>query len=831
MANRVNEIFIGSEHLSTDGRDIKHPALIKLYRTINAGKISEEMIKFIGLDLETNHLTAELKLLGFWNGKAYKYYTSNFIDILFQFVKYASDNNFTFAHWNKLDPTVIYKQFLLQIDDEEIRYKSLERYGKISGEWNKKEKEWTLPPVIEIDMGDYKFGIQNAVRSSIKFFYYNKILKELNTCWAYDIAGLFQNKLEDEAKDRLPYYSKVDQSAHLVDWDRFNNDKYYRKEIVLKSNELDARAVYDLAGQINEEFKRAFGYYPRSLISQGSFARAALVAVITNQYKNLEDEKKRTAILRDLQSICITTHIDAWNKKHDKKVIQDFYQCMVEAYSAGYIEAIRYGYTKEAYFTDIASAYPGVIQYLYDLTDSIVSSGTGEPPHIDKSYCFIRGKVNIPDIDFIPITIKHYFHKSTNIRAVGEYYASYMLDERDYLSSLGAKFTDEKWFNVETKGILSPIAEVVKEFTALRDKLIALNDSAQYSAKIANNSCYGILFEAVPVYELDDENDIIKTGYSAGEFFNPLYASIITGRTRILLAKAGQAIENNGGKVILLMTDSVFWEGSADMLPNEMWREKKTLGFYEKPVKVFDMICLGSGRYGYSTIGKNGKEKYIAKRRGLNASGIVDIGQDPLQQSSIITEFNWWNMLKMACKNNQTTIKVKVRLLISVGVVLGNHKYKINDLGLVTEEFRDIELIVGGDKRYIPVKAGDPNILLKELVKTNSLTLTYDEILYKGLYDGTLPNLREMCNKLDFKTKHEKVKEANKKNRKTFYDKNKEKVRLPINENYKRLREAGYSSLEAKKYSNRSLENIEFLLLNSVNINKNMVGGKPIKPN
>jgi hypothetical protein len=46
--------------------------------------------------------------------------------------------------------------------------------------------------------------------------------------------------------------------SEIVDWKRYKTDEDYRKNIVLKSNELDARACYDLGIIIQEDFKKAF---------------------------------------------------------------------------------------------------------------------------------------------------------------------------------------------------------------------------------------------------------------------------------------------------------------------------------------------------------------------------------------------------------------------------------------------------------------------------------------------------------------------------------------------------------------------------------------------
>jgi hypothetical protein len=934
MAKRQNELFIGKEHMNIEGRSIKHPALIHHYATVNLKKVSDHPIELIGLDLETNHLTSELKLLGFYHHDKYAYYTDNFLEVLFGYIKYAKSDNCVIAYWNRLDPFVLYKQFLYLMKPDDIEV-SLSKYGHISGEWNKKDASWDVEPVTKVKIGNYIFGIKNVIRSSIQFYFYDIEMRELKTVWAYDIAQLYHYGLEREAKDRLPYYTKVDESAHLVDWERFNNDEEYKNNIVLKSNELDARAVRDLGIIIQNEFKTAFEYYPKSLISQGSLARASIVAKILKKYESLEDEKEITKnALADIKSIGIINYYDEWLTKYGQDVLKDLYALSCEAYSGGYIEAIRYGYAKEAYYADLASAYPAVEVELYDLRHAKITHGTGTPPHIDKSYCFIRGVVDIPeDVQFHPITIKHPIYKSTNIRAVGQYKASYTIDERDYLLELGATFTDEVWYNIETTGELSLLASIVKEFIDLRTKLKADGNSAEYMAKIAANSTYGILFEATDTYEeslvekqinykekdtyykdalkrfqkrinldairsdleyhlgsdakklyamwhssmtrqtpemvkqeleamgiyLESNNNVdlmleidalyrkdayievndtikkletIKMGYRAGEFFNPIFASYITARTRIKLARAANEIEKAGGKVILLMTDSVFWTGNADMMPRYMYKDKKTLGYFEKPELIKDMLCLGSGRYGYTAFNKKTSkwEKMVSKKRGLNATAL----QDP--EGIMITDFSWYDALKQAAQEQTEKMVVNVRTLISVGLVyhtkelknvildekkniVGTLKISYNDLGKIIKQKREVDLIVGGTKRFYDKGIHNPKILLKSLVDTKSLDLGYGMTGNDSYVDQTLPELRSMMMLKEAKTSKEKNKKNIDKAQKKYYNKNKSKfkkqyqnkrdsIRSVQRDKYQFLKGLGYSTKLARKLSTWSIEKI-----------------------
>ena len=797
MARRVNELFIGADKLSLEGRSIKHPALIRVYATPNVNKISDEMINLIGLDIETNHLTGELKLLGIYDGYNYHHYyneVNNWISILFKWIRYCDKQDKNIAYWSKLDPFIIFKQFHEYMNDKDI-HRSMLHFSKVSGEWDK-GKGWTIKPLTEVKIGDYYFGIKNVIRSSMQFYFYKKGWDNLRTVWSYDIKELYESGLEKEASLRLDYYSKIDQSVHLVDWTKYETDSNY-KALVLRSNELDSRAVYDLGLIIQKEFKTAFNYYPRVLISQGSMARASIVAVLTDKYKD------KDKVSKEINSIGFISHYDNWIEQYGGDTVKDLYALSMEAYSGGQIETYRYGYSKEGYTADITSAYPSVIVGLYDLRGSKITKGSGEPPHIQYSYSFIRGEVNIPDgVDYHPLTIKHPLHLETNIRAIGEYRASYTLEERDFLVSLGATFTNEVWYNIETKGELSPLAEVTRDFVDLRAKLRAEGNTAQFMAKISMNSIYGILYEAVDTYvEVGDKT--AKDGYRAGEFFNPIYATIITSRTRLTISKACHSIVKNGGKPILVMTDSIFWQGSEDMLPSDLWRETKTLGYFEKPDKVNDIVCLGSGRYGYT----NDKGYTQSKRRGLNIIHIHDPAGIPTE------EFNWLQALKIAYKNNTTDLNIMVRSLISVGQVLGNHSYTNKDLGRVVETKRQVDLIVGATKRSYSNDIKNAKKLMRGLIDTKPLYLSRGMTGEDILQDQTLPELRQLMMVKEVITRKEREQEVSRKTSKRYYNKNRDQVNDKRSNVYSQLRELGYTSKEALSMRAWSMDKIKNKLI------------------
>lgn len=908
MARRSNELFIGREYMNREGTSNKHPALISLYANVNANKISEDPIDVEALDIETDAKTGEMKLLGVY-GESYRFFTENFLSIIEALARTCMRTDKALAYWNKLDPLVIYRVLLNGLPDKEARYRSLVRFGKVCGEWNKEDEKWDVKPVIELEFDDgYIFGIKQVIRSSIQFFMKAPAWENIETVWAFDIAQLFPSHLAEEAK-RFDWYSKVDESAHEVDWERFWNEKHYREEIVLKSNFYDAKACKELAVVIQEDFKAAFGFYPRTLISQGSLARSAVAAALYKRYEydHTDEKELMKKVAEEMKSIGFMSYYDDWAEKYGKETVKDIYCMSTEAYSGGYIDSIRYGYAKKGWYADIASAYPAVIAELDDLRGARVEGGKGEPPRPKHGYVLIRGTVTIPKhIHYHPLTVKHPLYPDTNIRPVGTFKGAYLLEERDYLKERGATFQNEEWYVIETSGNKSALAGVCNDFIELRKRLKEQGSSSEYMAKIAANSLYGILYEAVDthkdetvektvemehkddyyieilsqykngidfgdyvtnlkshydsdfgkvramwhsddgiqpdvvaeelksmgmgikaehpadiVIEIDGlyrmhmhkhkakvtvyEEEVVRNGYRAGEFWNPIYAAIITARTRLTLAKAADAIEKKGGKPIVLMTDSITWQGDADMLPRELVKEQKTLGYFEPPEEVKDIVCLGTGRYGYK-YREGGEWKEESKKRGLNARNLHD------PASGELNAFSWVKALDIMREAKTSKIDVNVRLLVSVGIILHRNELSEESLGRIVDEKRNVDALVGMNKRHLLHDLDDIETLTHSLVDTEPVELLPAMFGVDEVPDQTYPVLRGELMKKVLVTKNENRKNKGKKRVAKYYAKNRAAIRSDCRRKYAMLKRLGFNASEATRYSNWSDASIDLLL-------------------
>ena len=891
---RKNELFIGKDYMYIEGRSIKHPALIDHYATVKPNKTNDSMIPLIGTDIETNHLTGEMRLLGFtvFNQNQeiteekllnldleYKYVpiVEDHLVNLAGMIKYACKNGLNFAFWNKLDANEILRLFITHDYSKEKEDMILERFGSVGGEWNKKQEIWEVMPVCFYQTETFTVGIKQAIRSSLNFFYHDHISGKMYTTWAFDVAGLYQGGLEKEAGGRFKWYSKIDDSAHLVDWKRFNSDSYYRKEIVLKSNELDCLGASALGYLVQIQFEEAFDSYPASLISAGSLARSAVTAEIERslraKYKeDIDsgelDEKDLMEMKRnDVKSIGIISTLDTWLESGtEEKYVKDFYALASETYSGGQIEALAYGYAKEGWYADIASAYPAIIQNLYDLRGSKLIKGKGKPKRIKNAYILIRGKISVPnDLVSHPITIKHpQAIADTNIRPAGEFWASYTIDEREYNESVGCTFKEETWYAVVTKGEYSVMREVVHNLIDLRKHFKSIGSSTESLIKQIVNSLYGIQFEAVPMHE-DIDGKPVKIGYRAGEFWNNLFASYITSRTRIIISSASEAIKRAGGQPILQMTDSILWKGTKDMIPEKLeyqWgesgiKEEKTLGYFETPEKVEDIVCFGTGRYGFEQTSDKG-EYATNKRRGLHISGLINTMSLKVQKISVyklkeeihtITSviindheldrkyynfkdhklkffielklsdnvvikfmretFKWKYVLEEMVKQNNVSINVNVRTLASAGLVKSRNDLDAYDLGRVMEEERDVDVLSGQLKRVFPPKIKSPYVLSKEMVSTYMLTMNYNVYVENDYVNGTLPYLRALMEQKTMKYREEKLEESKRKADEKYNAKrDREESNRIRREKYKKLRQAGVDREKARKLQNRSWEDV-----------------------
>jgi hypothetical protein len=248
------------------------------------------------------------------------------------------------------------------------------------------------------------------------------------------------------------------------------------------------------------------------------------------------------------------------------------------------------------------------------------------------------------------------------------------------------------------------------------------------------------------------------------DYFNPIIAGWLTMNCRLLLSRACVSIIRNGGKVIFMQTDSVAWEGRETDLDKEFWTESKTPGFFEKPEQINQLVSLGAGRYEYT---KN-NDRFVSKKRGLHLTDLLD------DEGAVVSDFSW----KKALLENigKEKIKAKVRVLISPAAAMIQKRWSLEDIGRVIDDEREIDLLVGQQKRSLAINSHLLSNLHREMFYSEPLYLSHG-LDGTGTLDYTLPELREMVGDKEFITSETRSKNNRNQATRNYREKNKNKIK------------------------------------------------------
>ena len=599
--------------LHAQGANFKllHPLLIGKYGRM--GKhFRDDPFDTVGLDIETVATTGEPKLMGFSYGHGYHSLLNPTLETFFPIVKNIIDNapGASLSVWGNLDI-----QCILRLFDPTMEERLYISRG-ISANFKNGEFEGS-PPIVRY-MG------KDATPFFVDHYIAGRSLRlgmvaggRAWTLWIFNLSQFYQGTISQTAQGLGMDWVEYPKNTHIVNWTKFENgvDEKYIKN-VYASNKQDAVVARDLSYRIQETFAGVFGAYPKILVSVGSLADAAVSKLLSaDEYQS-----------NNWRWLCY----NVWQNGDETAQAETL---LAECFSAGYVDQFGLGYFPEVHMADIAAAYPDKIRKLPDLRESKMLVGKsnfrGDLARLKSEgmtifTAIIRGTVDIPrTLKYHPITVKTADRQ--NVRPVGIFNAGYILEEREFCARHGAKFTNEEYtiFYMD-KVVLAPIAKISRKLRVMRDGYLEsmknekdenaklLWDGMQYLTKIVDNSLYGKTVMTTPIVQ--DINDTPKiTGYRAGDRFNMLYGTVITGRTRVQIADACMAIDANGGKPILAMTDSIFWNGPKTALPERLWRAVKTPGFFEAPETFEDFYIIKTGQYEY----RKGK-KFVHKMRGLN---------------------------------------------------------------------------------------------------------------------------------------------------------------------------------------------------------------------
>lgn len=630
---------------------------------IKYGKIKKYGFKkkysFNSIDIET--VDNDLFILGYHLNDRYYYTLNNFFNVLNEILIKSVQDNRDILTWSRYDNHHLLKLILNHvISNENEKIEILEKIGKIK-------------PIIDYNYKGYTITVLNIIKDSIiievSFGNSSKIVN------IYNLKNLFQSDLLTIAQNyNLTYYSKLGEEFHIINKERFFKDNEYKKG-VLKSNELDSKVIIDIANKFIQSFNELCDTTPKTIYTAGSIARSFLLS-----YDEINPYE-------------VSFHSYYKNHPYYDKLL-DY---AMKSYHGGKIDSYVIGYVGDSYIADITSAYPSVIATLPEVTQ-IITHNTGNNGLDNYYYAFIRCNVYIPKSEFIhPLVIQSPI-SPVNISPLG-----YLKDiiitkpEYDYIM----KYKDK--YNIEIE-VIDYIAIEHNDKYIFKNLIYDLfdkrlkykndgNNALADLVKTIINSLYGITYELTPIYELVDD-DIQKTGLRAGDFFNPIFASYITAKTRCLLSDASMNIIENGGKIYLHMTDSIIYNGKLD---KKYYKEEKTLGYFEKPEKINDVIILGAGRYEYR---KN--EKYVIKNRGFHIDNRTE---------SFYSKFDINKEFDIKTQDFVTFFKATL------------NKYNTNELGYIKENTYNIDPFNLGGKRLINQEEKEKTDLRKSFINTYPIYL------------------------------------------------------------------------------------------------------------
>src|SRR5690554_4973117 len=610
---------------------------------------------FNSIDIET--VNNEMFLLGYYLNDVYYYTLENFFDVINNLLIKSVQNNRDILTWSRYDNHHIIKVILNNvINNEDEKVEILKKIGKIT-------------PLLDYNYNGYTITVLNIIKDSIIIeVRYGNSRKRVNI---YNLKNLFQSDLLTIARNyNLTYYSKLGEEYHIIDKERFFNDSEYKK-IVLKSNELDSKVIIDIANKFIESFCELTGSIPKTIYTAGSIARSFLLT-------NPEIDPYK---------------LNFYHYYKENPYFEKLLDYAMKSYHGGKIDSYVIGYVGDAYVADITSAYPSVISELPELTQN-VKYITGDSGLENYYYAFVRCNVYIPKSEFIHPLIVQSPISPVNISPQG-YLQNIIITKPEYEYLL--KYKNKYNLKIEVIDYIAIDHENRFIFKNLvhdlfNKRLKYKNEGNNVLADLIKtiiNSLYGITYELTPIYEINDDEDIEKTGLRAGDFFNPVFASYITAKTRCLLSDASMNIIENGGKIYLHMTDSIIYNGTLD---EKYYKEEKTLGYFEKPEKINDVIILGAGRYEYR---KNGK--YIIKNRGFHINDRTE---------SFYSKFDINRDFEITIQDFVTFFKASLK------------KYNTEELGHIKEKEYNIDPFNLGGKRLINEEEKEKTDLRKSYIKT-----------------------------------------------------------------------------------------------------------------
>lgn len=357
-----------------------------------------------------------------------------------------------------------------------------------------------------------------------------------NSVHFYDMLSFYGTSLGEAAKNFL--------GEHKIDLDpKLFNDFYIevnRLEIA-KYCIQDAVLVEQLADVMIKRFE-SYGIKVRKLYS---------IAYISYQY--------------------FRTHTPYVVVKRYWQKSREVLEYALKAYNGGKFEVTKKG-PGYYYEYDIVSAYPAEIRNLIDISWArVVRSNKYRKEAI---YGFLKIKISIPFDVFTTTVVKR---SGVNCYMVGKYETYITKQEYEYLTAAGCEIQILEGFWIHCDNKQYPYRKEIDRLVDLKARFKKEGRDLDYhTVKILMNSFYGKMLQLVRKGER----------YEATSCWNPIYGTVITANTRIMVSNR-QQIDSS---IVAVHTDSVLSTEPLDI------SAKADLGTFI-PQEQGQGVILGAGIY------------------------------------------------------------------------------------------------------------------------------------------------------------------------------------------------------------------------------------------
>lgn len=344
----------------------------------------------------------------------------------------------------------------------------------------------------------------------------------------------------------------------------------------------------------------------------------------------------------------------------------EYQQWALDSYFGGRFEVFKRGYFPKVYIYDINSAYPYQISKLLDISKGYWIKNTNKIDDAEIGFIKVRYSQEDDYIALLPYRQNSlvYFPNWKNREFVIN------LDEFKYIDKILKKNLEiiDAWLFFPNE-VVYPF-QIVEKIYYERKKLEKTDPTMAYTLKILLNSFYGKFIERQNHYmqinnpyiaEIVKQNGDIKEYYinieKTGNLFCPIYANLITSRTRLQLFDIMRRYKK---EIIACATDSI-------TLTKPIMSESDKLGEWKLSGEG-ELVILGSGVY------------------SLKNDGIVKTHCRGFVQPHRINLFELCEKYK-----NKKNIKINYTKVIKLGEVLAHDiKYDMNCLN----EFVELEKLL-----------------------------------------------------------------------------------------------------------------------------------------